>query len=342
MNSIVRFCIRVLLISTFALSESVSAFDINASIDFLVNNGAINKQSSVDWYRLNDNLTRAEILKMAIRPIAGIQNCTLYTPRVFQDVWPHLWDLCGYIEAGAQYGIVSSGWLLFRPNDPVTRAEMTKILLKTYQYKPSTKSSGFKDVNGSLGDLEWYINKVVEVGCNEDRYWYRPNAQATRLDTFILEYCLGNDYLKESRDYARKSDVRNISIALGAYFADTETYPSEDVSGCIPTEWNKGGLYLSSNIPTDPIKWRVSVWCDWSNGQTYSYRTFTGSFEDYSGLDYYSLPVFVVGVELEGETSGNSSASIDTIASSRTFLREHWSVLVYWSWKYYYYISADY
>jgi prepilin-type N-terminal cleavage/methylation domain-containing protein len=64
-------------------------------------------------------------------------------------------------------------------------------------------------------------------------------------------------YLKRSRDAARTAHLKDISTAVGAYYSDTESYPSNigtTYSGCI----NTGALgtnYLPV-IPTDPSSGR--------------------------------------------------------------------------------------
>ncbi len=57
-------------------------------------------------------------------------------------------------------------------------------------------------------------------------------------------------YLKRSRDAARTSGMKDISTAVGAYFADRERYPDHD-KGCV----NSGQLnvnYLPKSVPLDP------------------------------------------------------------------------------------------
>ena len=60
-------------------------------------------------------------------------------------------------------------------------------------------------------------------------------------------------YLKRSRDAARTSHTKDITTAVGAYYADKERYPDADTIGCV----NSGATQLSTNylpkgVPVDP------------------------------------------------------------------------------------------
>ncbi len=60
-------------------------------------------------------------------------------------------------------------------------------------------------------------------------------------------------YLKRSRDTARISGIKDITSAIGAYYADTENYPAgaTTAQNCV----NSGSLntnYLPKGVPVDP------------------------------------------------------------------------------------------
>jgi hypothetical protein len=144
--------------------------------------GVINTQASDAGYRLGDNITRAEMAKIAVKLADGAAaECA---GNVFSDVTASLGDLCGYIEAAADAGIVSTANAKFRPADLVTRAEMVKMLLAAKGVAPTDVSAGFSDVTASLGDLAGYINAGVEEGLLKSGTSFRPNATATRGEAF--------------------------------------------------------------------------------------------------------------------------------------------------------------
>lgn len=76
-------------------------------------------------YRLDAPITRGELAKIAA-------NIGDYKPTTcansYKDVDKSLGDLCGYILALREAGVVVSGET-YRPLAPVSRAEMVKILL---------------------------------------------------------------------------------------------------------------------------------------------------------------------------------------------------------------------
>jgi len=142
----------------------------------------ISLQPSEDGYRLGDNITRAEIAKIAIRLTKGSPSeCT---GKVFADVGSGLGDLCGFIEAAAGSGIVSTANPDFRPGDLVTRAEMIKMLLAATGTPPSDVSADFSDVNADMGDLHRYLNAAAEKGIVVRTATFRPNSHASRGEAF--------------------------------------------------------------------------------------------------------------------------------------------------------------
>ena len=94
-------------------------------------------------------------------------------------------------------------------------------------------------------------------------------------------------YRVQKYDTLRSSHTRAISTALMSYQIDNGQYPAAISSGCIPaTDIN---TYLQTRQLTDPAK-SLTPGCDGSDGQTYAYRTGTGS----DGQAYY-----VLGAQME-------------------------------------------
>lgn len=98
------------------------------------------------------------MIKVAAK-LAGltIQDCSTSSSRIFRDIPSSLGNICGYIEAVANAGIIQStdrsgnrGTLFFRPSVPVSRAEMTKILLIALNQDSSLSPPQFIDVSTSL------------------------------------------------------------------------------------------------------------------------------------------------------------------------------------------------
>lgn len=178
------------------VATAMSASLVSAASEFLpyaellASNSVISNQTTEMGYRLNDNITRGELSKV-VANLGGIDT-TQCTGTVYGDVNSNLGDLCGYIEALAGAGVVSTTNANFRPLAPVTRAEMTKMILGALGESPSAKSAGYQDVTASLGDLAGYINRANELKCAANAPYFRVNATSTRGETFKIAACAAN------------------------------------------------------------------------------------------------------------------------------------------------------
>jgi chitosanase len=149
--------------------------------------GIIGKQVTEADFRLSDNITRAEMAKIAVQ-LSG-KDAVTCTGKVFSDVSVRIRDLCGYVESAANAGLVSKS-VRFRPNDPVTRAEMVKMMLRATNTQPSDTAAGFTDVPASLGDLQKYVNAWALTGCIKHATKFRPNDTSTRWESFKVAACI--------------------------------------------------------------------------------------------------------------------------------------------------------
>jgi S-layer homology domain len=179
------------------VAVSTSASLVSAASEFLpyaevlADNGVIGAQSTEAGYRLSNNVTRAELAKV-VANLGGIEAMAC-SGDVYSDVGAGLGDLCGFVEALADAGVVSTASATFRPNANVTRAEMIKMILGTLGETPSDVDAGYMDVDG-LGDLRGYINRANEIGCISSGMYFRPNASSTRGEAFkVAVVCSGLD-----------------------------------------------------------------------------------------------------------------------------------------------------
>jgi hypothetical protein len=131
-------------------------------------------------FRPNAGSTRAQIVKM----VALGERWTLYTPTqpTFTDSGPGDWHF-PYIEAAAAHGIVS-GYPdgTFRPNSPVTRGQLCKMIVLARRWPPSDpQTPSFSDVpRGSAfyGYVEAARERLVVSGYADGTF--RPGNSATR------------------------------------------------------------------------------------------------------------------------------------------------------------------
>jgi len=96
------------------------------------------------------------------------------------------------------------------------------------------------------------------------------------------------NYLKRARDAGRTANLKDISTAVGAYYADKQQYPDSTTAGCVGTGAATGltANYMPKGIPADPTAGRENG-CG-ANG-LYSYG---------SGI-VASVPLFTVNSNLE-------------------------------------------
>ncbi len=181
-------------VSVVALvATAMSASLVSAASEFLpyaellADNSVIATQTNESGYRLDANVTRAEMAKVTAN--LGGYTPTSCTGTTYGDVGTVLGDLCGAIEALAEAGVISTANANFRPSAPVTRAEATKMLIGAVGEAGSSTDAGYTDI-ASLGDLAMYINRANELGCAAKATYFRPNATASRGESFKLAACI--------------------------------------------------------------------------------------------------------------------------------------------------------
>ena len=189
LTSVVGIATLVAVSASASLVSAASEFLPYAEV--LADNSVISAQTSEAGYRLSNNITRAEIAKV-VANLGGIE-ATACTGDVFSDVGAGLGDLCGYVEALADAGVVSTASATFRPTANITRAEMVKMILGALGETGSSVDAGYMDLTG-LGDLATYVNRANEIGCVSDASYFRPNASSSRGEAFkVAVVCAGLD-----------------------------------------------------------------------------------------------------------------------------------------------------
>jgi S-layer homology domain len=181
-------------VSMIALSATVlgttavaAASEFLPYAELLADNDVIGVQSAEAGYRLGATITRAELAKVTAN--LGGYVATDCAGTVYGDVSSTLGDLCGYVEALAEAGVVSTANANFRPNASVTRAEMIKMVLGGLGEESSDFATNHSDT-ANLGDLTGYINRATEMGCANDGMYFRPSATSSRGETFKIASCV--------------------------------------------------------------------------------------------------------------------------------------------------------
>ncbi|NDK19560.1 S-layer homology domain-containing protein [Candidatus Gracilibacteria bacterium] len=176
--------VSVVAIVASAMSASLvanAASSFTPYADALATAGIIAKQSTEAGYNLGNNVTRAEMAKVAVNiKGATVAECT---GKVFSDVTSAIGDLCGYVEAAAEANLVNKIASKFRPMDLVTRAEMLKMLLSAKGIAATDEDQGFMDL-GSDASLNGYINAAAKAGIINKGTSFNPNNNASRGEAF--------------------------------------------------------------------------------------------------------------------------------------------------------------
>lgn len=202
---------RILLSSLVA--TSIFAFGYT-EIDIwnaksLANLGIIVEQSTIREYRLDENITRAEVAGIALK----LYGTKLPDPYIckgyFSDVTNNNW-ICRAVELAADAELVSRANTRFRPQDKITRAEALAIILRARWLKLEIYSEWmlWRDtwlLDENLNEqvtIDWqknvfysYFNFVSHLSLSGTQFirtstgytileWIRPNDNSTRAEVF--------------------------------------------------------------------------------------------------------------------------------------------------------------
>lgn len=115
-----------IIASVFAFAYTQTAVD---NANFLAGKGIVTKQTDPKNYRLDDYITRAELVGISLKlkgtTLPGNYQCKKY----FSDVTANDW-ICRAVEIAADEGLISRANKLFNPQKNITRSESLAIILK--------------------------------------------------------------------------------------------------------------------------------------------------------------------------------------------------------------------
>ncbi len=126
-----KLFVLCLLSFVFCMGVEVLAYSQNDidTANFLAEKGIVTKQSNPKNYRLDDYITRAELVGISLKlkgtPLPEDYKCKKY----FSDVTANDW-ICRAIELAADGGLVSRENRTFNSQRNITRAESLAIILK--------------------------------------------------------------------------------------------------------------------------------------------------------------------------------------------------------------------
>lgn len=137
-------------------------------------------------FRPNEKVTRAQVASI-IANVLGINTTNVPNPG-FSDVnsnSTHYPAIAALVDAGVMGGY---GDDTFRPNEPLKRGHMSKILAKAFEFKTNGTTTPFVDVNST--EYKEFVEALYENGITTgtDKNRFNPEQTVTRgqLATFII------------------------------------------------------------------------------------------------------------------------------------------------------------
>lgn len=119
-----------------------------------------------DYFRPDDPINRAELVKAVITSIDGLIDYEPPAYPTFKDVPEDEW-FYKYVESALQFGIVNgytdaegnlTGY--FGPNDPVTRAAATKIILEAFA---TPMDANLPAIFPDVQPTDWFFDYVMNA-----------------------------------------------------------------------------------------------------------------------------------------------------------------------------------
>lgn len=159
-------------------------------VESLCKDGIVNGVSD-DLFCPENQVSRSEFIAMAMRSIG--EERTGETGG-FEDVNENDW-FAPYTAAAAETGIISRD-TLFRPNDPITREEMSKILCNVSKYlkkaENETTELTFEDTASISGWAKEFVEYAVANGLmnGRDNNRFEPLGSATRAEAATVLFRL--------------------------------------------------------------------------------------------------------------------------------------------------------
>lgn len=172
------------LANTAIFSDIPSSFWAKEEIQFLHSKGIINgyDQGSSQVFRPNNEVTRAQAAKMIMIAIGKTESKSKQSS--FKDIPSGHWAL-GWIERANELGIIT-GYEedgTFRPNDSLTRAQMSKIISRAFGLDVSAaeeKEIVFSDITRKYW-ASHYINTLYYNGIsNGSGQLFKPTEKISR------------------------------------------------------------------------------------------------------------------------------------------------------------------
>lgn len=258
-------------------------------------------------FRPDQSVTRGQASKF-IAETLGLGNSKPAKAK-FKDV-PVNHQFAAYIHALSDKGIIG-GYTdgTFRPNDTITRAQVSKMLVTGFAVKMKANPTlPYKDVNASI----WYAANVKAlyshgVLLTTNKTTLSPNTLVTRRD--MAKYIYDTEvavkgHIESDAEVLKKIRDQVSKIKIEPIVGNFIPYPKLDIPDDVNYQWNlyfpghyeyhstatSKGIYLDHSVPTN-IKLTANLQFSASRGNT---------------ADSINIPIII--------NKKDTSASMDSIA----------------------------
>ncbi len=139
---------------------------------------------------------------------------------VFNDLSAAAWAEEAILYLADQNIVAGKAEGAFLPNDPVTRAEFTKMIVTAVGAQPVSGDTGFADVTSE----DWfapYVNTARQAGLvmGDEENRFNPNAQITRQDMAVILYrAYQIQETGQSLDFVDQAEISDYAKDAVSYF----------------------------------------------------------------------------------------------------------------------------
>lgn len=190
-------------------------------IDFLSSKGIIQGRDSGEYVEFlpEQSVTRAQAAKMIVLALGEAESVNRHSS--FRDISEDYWAI-GWINKAVELGIFKGyddG--TFRPENSLTRAQMSKIIVEAFaiksKYPDAENATVFSDVPQGNWALA-YINRLYHHGIvSENAKQFRPNASISRAQfSVMLVRTLDESFRLSSPSVSNNTRIETVGIVVSS------------------------------------------------------------------------------------------------------------------------------
>ena len=208
-------------------NQYLTSQEVHTAAQYLCSHTIIDPGNGATSLRPNDNITRAELAKIALLGLYdGVANVpdTLVSDH-FPSIYPDLQDHSTfyyrwakallYLEYGDGVTPFDRDRSTFNPQGAIERCLVLKVLMETFNIAPysgSSTASPFSDYSAT--DKHWaYAKKAAELGITLSGSTFRPYEMCTRAEAFMFLY-----RIMTSTAITRPTPVNTFDLTTSSFF----------------------------------------------------------------------------------------------------------------------------